>query len=205
MALQNRVQPDGEIVAVSARGHFMGNRGGRLHDAAQRLGERRWCTRAWICCQLVFKGRRRQVMGAGYTELFFLDEATALAAGHRPCFECRREDAVRFATLWNQIRGLGGRARVADMDGVLHRERLMACGRKSMHAGQLASLPDGVMLWCGGVPLLWFGGRLWVWSADGYRQNVDAGADVVTVLTPPAVVAVLAAGYQPVVHGSAAL
>ena len=105
--LANRVDPSGAIQAVAARGTLMGNRGGRIHLAADpetgegpRLGRRRWASRQWICCVLAFKGRRRQVMGPGYTELFFLDEATALAAGHRPCFECRRAEALAFAEAW---------------------------------------------------------------------------------------------------------
>ena len=95
MPLQNRVTPTGEIIATTARGTMMGNRGGAFHTAAQTLTHRRWKTKAWICCVIEFKGRHRVVMSPNrYTELFFLDEATALAAGHRPCFECRRADAV---------------------------------------------------------------------------------------------------------------
>ena len=97
--LQNRVTPFGDIAAVSARGGMMGNRGGRLHGPERRLGRRRWASRAWICCELAFRGRQRVVMGESYTELFFLDEAVALAAGHRPCFECRRREARAVAGL----------------------------------------------------------------------------------------------------------
>ena len=93
MPLQNRVNPFGELCAFSARGLFMGNRGGRFHTDAKTLTARRWASRQWICCVLDFKGRRRDVWGRFYTELFFLDEPTAFAAGHRPCFECRRKDA----------------------------------------------------------------------------------------------------------------
>jgi len=100
MPLQNRVTPFGELIVTPARGTLMGNRGGRMHADHKTLGSRRWASRQWICCVLAFKGRHRQVWGEGSTELFFLDEVTALAAGHRPCFECRREDAERFAALF---------------------------------------------------------------------------------------------------------
>jgi hypothetical protein len=101
MPLQNRLTPCGEFIATPARGLLMGNRGGRLHDDQRRLTSRRWASKQWICCRLYFNDRRRSVWGDGYTELFFLDEVTALAAGHRPCFECRRKDAERFATLFS--------------------------------------------------------------------------------------------------------
>ena len=104
MPLQNRVNPFGELCAFSARGLFMGNRGGRFHTDAKTLTARRWASRQWICCVLEFKGRRRDVWGSSYTELFFLDEPTAFAAGHRPCFECRRRDAEAFAEKWREVR-----------------------------------------------------------------------------------------------------
>jgi hypothetical protein len=118
----------------------MGNRGGRFHTDAKTLTARRWASRQWICCVLDFKGRRRDVWDRFYTELFFLDEPTALAAGHRPCFECRRKDAQRFAEKW------GHRYRkspyAAEMDNVLHRERLR--GRvKRLHRRNIDELPDG--------------------------------------------------------------
>src|SRR6185295_16764435 len=116
MPLQNRVSPFGELVVSHARGTLMGNRGGRLHDDKRRLTRRRWVSRQWICCVLEFKGRRRNVWGRYYTELFFLDEVTALAAGHRPCFECRRKDAERFALLFS---GKKQRATAVSMDKIL--------------------------------------------------------------------------------------
>src|SRR5579863_10770447 len=96
MTLQNRVDPFGNLNAVAARGTMFGNRGGRFHTDSKTLTARRWASRQWICCLLDFKGRQRDVWGRFYTELFFLDEVTAFAAGHRPCFECRRQDALRF-------------------------------------------------------------------------------------------------------------
>ena len=123
--LQNRVDPFGDFHAVAARGAMMGNRGGRLHRDDRALGSRRWTNKRWIVCVCAFKGRWREVWGPGYTELFFLDEPTALAAGHRPCFECRREAAKAFLAAFPNSAGFGADA----MDEVLHRERL-ADGRK---------------------------------------------------------------------------
>ena len=124
MPLQNRVDPFGELFATPSRGLFMGNRGGRIHTDDQKLAKRRWASRQWICCVLDFKGRQRDVWGRYYTELFFLDEVTALAAGHRPCFECRRKDAEAFAAAWQQVFRLLRRPRADEMDLVLHAERL---------------------------------------------------------------------------------
>src|SRR5688572_33069560 len=124
MPLQNRVDPFGELLATSARGTLFGNRGGKFHRDDQTLSRRRYATRQWICCVLDFKGRQRDVWGRYYTELFFLDEVTALSAGHRPCFECRRRDAQAFARCWQRAFGLPAPPRAADMDRVLHAERL---------------------------------------------------------------------------------
>ena len=118
--LQNRVSPFGELCAFCARGLFMGNRGGRFHTDAKTLTARRWASRQWICCVLDFKGRRRDVWGRFYTELFFLDEPTALAAGHRPCFECRRKDAETFAEKWREARRLSRPPHAPEMDDILH-------------------------------------------------------------------------------------
>src|SRR2546426_6801146 len=148
MPLQNRVTPLGTIVATTARGTLMGNRG-RLHDAERRL--RRTSVpgyRAWVTCQLEFRRRRRRVMTPGrYTELFFLDEATALAAGHRPCGECRRADFLRFKNAWlsgNRDRGVGETSTISALDRELQRDRLEADGRQRTTEGVLDALPDGV-------------------------------------------------------------
>ena len=141
MPLQNRVNPFGALFSASARGTFFGNRGGRFHTDAKTLTARRWQSRQWICCVLDFKGRQRDVWGRFYTELFFLDEPTALAAGHRPCFECRRKEAEAFAEAWRTARGLSQRPYAAEMDEVLHRERLQ--GRaKRLHRRSIDTLPD---------------------------------------------------------------
>lgn len=206
MPLQNRVKPSGEIVAVAERGTMMGNRGGCLHDGERRLGTRRWASRQWICCVLSFKGRRRRVMAPGrYTELFFLDEATALAAGHRPCFECRRADAVRFAELWAGSRGNRGRASAPDMDARLHAERVMRAGERRLMRARRGEVPDGTMALVGNAPHLVRGGRLWPWSFAGYGAPVDLDADhFIGLLTPPSIIAVLKLGYMPMLHASAA-
>ena len=127
MPLPSRVSPFGDLIATPARGLLMGNRGGRLHDEARKLGARRWASKQWICCRLAFNDRQREVWGMGYSELFFLDEVTAFAAGHRPCFECRRRDAESFATLFA---GKKNRATAAVMDAVLHAERLVGKAKR---------------------------------------------------------------------------
>jgi hypothetical protein len=189
----------------------MGNRG-RLHDEARRIVRRVVPSyRAWVTCRLEFKGRRRVVMTPGrYTELFFLDEATALAAGHRPCGECRRADYRRFKTLWlaaNRRRGLAREVPIGAIDRRLHRDRLAAGGRPRTFRERLASLPDGVFVCLPGArePLLLWQGALRPWSLAGYgtRRATPGPADPVTVLTPRSTVATIAAGYLPAVHPSA--
>ena len=218
MPRQNRVTPFGELVATPERGTLMGNRG-ILHDAAGRI-RRRWATRAWIACRLEFKGRQRIPMTPGsYTELFFLDEATALAAGHRPCAECRRADFWRFRAAWlagNAEHGLAPEARIGEIDRVLHAERADGAGRGD-RAGRtaqtrtwrapLAELPDGVLIVRDSEPetprLVWRGG-LRAWSFAGYGPpGAIPVAAAVSVLTPRSVVAALRAGYLPAVHPSA--
>ena len=212
MPLQNRVTPEGEIIATAARGTMMGNRGGRLHRADRTLGARRWASRKWICCRLDFKGRRRAVMAQGlYTELFFLDEATALAAGHRPCFECRRAEAEHFARLWRlahpgRSAGPGDRAGAASMDRALHAERLAAGGAKRVWRARLGDLPDGAIVRdaLGGGPRLVCEGRLLLWTAQGYRDPVRLEASGhAEVLTPPGIIAVLKSGYAAFLHETA--
>ena len=173
--LQNRMTPEGDIIAVPARGTMMGNRGGAFHDADQKLGRRHWVSRQWICCVLQFRGRHRQVMRPGrYTELFFLDEVTALAAGHRPCFECRRAAALDFASRWSGVRGLPDRAGAAAMDAVLHEERLAADRRgKRTYVASCAGLPDNTMIRVDDRFLRVAGGRLQVLNGGkpGHRMR----------------------------------
>ncbi|HEX9324676.1 MAG TPA: hypothetical protein VF913_21550 [Xanthobacteraceae bacterium] len=207
MPLQNRVTPAGELVAVTSRGLFMGNRGGRFHRDDRTLGARRWVSRAWICCVTQFKGRHRAVWENGYTELFFLDEPTALAAGHRSCFECRRGDALAFAASWAAARHEPVPPRAAEMDRVLHAERLD--GRnKRRHPLPIDTLPDGAMLTLSGEPESVFAlrsGHLLRWRPEGYDGSRPRPRDtLVDVLTPPSILGVLAQDYRPQWHPSAA-
>jgi hypothetical protein len=195
--LQNRVAPDGTLQARPERGLLMGNRGGRLHTPDRRLGGRRWVSKAWIACEIAFRGRRR-VMGAGYTELFFLDEVTALAAGHRPCFECRRADALAFAEAFARAHRLARRPRAGDMDALLHTERL-----RPPETLALATLPDGAVFLAGGRLLVPRAGALLEWSFAGYVPATVPPPVAAPVLTPPSVRAALAAGYTPRWHPSA--
>jgi hypothetical protein len=198
--LQNRCAPDGRLHAVTARGTLMGNRGGRLHRADGTLGAARWRSRAWIACVLAFRGRRRAVWGAGYSEVFFLDEATALAAGHRPCFECRRADALAFAAAWGRAEG-GPPPRAPEMDRRLHAERRAAPERLA-----LGVLPVGAIFAEDGGFFLRSerGARAWSFAGYGPERAVDPTA-VVGVVTPRAVRAALGAGYRPMLHPTAQL
>jgi hypothetical protein len=203
MPLPNRVTPFGDLAAVSARGLFMGNRGGRFHADGKTLTARRWASRQWICCVLDFKGRQRDVWGRFYTELFFLDEPTALAAGHRPCFECRRKDAEAFAEAWREAHRLRTRPKAFEMDEVLHRERLQ--GRaKRVHRHKIDDLPDGAMIALGEGAFAVRGDALLRWTPEGYdaREKRPRGI-AVAALTPPAILAALSAGYEPRWHFSA--
>lgn len=203
MSLQNRVSPLGDIVATPARGTFTGNRG-IVHDPTTRtLLKRRWTTKAWIVCVCEFRGRRRDVMGTrSWTELFFLDEATAFAAGHRPCFYCRRADATAFRDAWQRGNRTGD-VRAPEIDAVLHAERFD--GRaKRLHPlpVPLAKLPDGTMVRAGNDCFLVADGRPWRWTFEGYCA-ADAPLANPQLITPPSTVRALAAGYKPVLHESA--
>jgi hypothetical protein len=207
--LQNRVTPFGELIASPARGTFMGNRG-RLHDHRRRVVRRvARSYRAWVTCLLDFRGRHREVMAPNrYTELFFLDEATALAAGHRPCGECRRADYRRFKTLWlvaNRDRGLGADVVIDAIDRELHRDRLGEDGRPRTYLAELRSLPDGVFVVLPDhvEPLLVWRGGLAPWSPWGYGASWPSPRNRrATVLTPRSTTATIAAGYAPEVHPS---
>jgi hypothetical protein len=202
MPLQNRVTPSGDIIATPHRGMFTGNRG-IIHDPATRTLTRRWASQAWLTCVCEFRGRRREVMGGrSWTELFFLDEATALAAGHRPCFFCRRDDAKRFRAAWEAGNGVTG-ILARDMDAVLHRERL-AGGKKRLHALPVAlgELPDGAMVQLGNESYLIAQGKAWLWSPAGYRAAPDTIKGAM-LLTPPSTLRALSAGYRAVLHPSA--
>jgi hypothetical protein len=208
MTFQNRVTPFSEIVADPARGTLMGNRG-CLHDDERRIVTSS-ARVAWITCRLEWDGIRRQIMAPGkYTELFFLDEATALAAGHRPCGECRAEKLAEFERAWAQ--GVEGRpgevALVSRIDPIMKRDREERRGVQRRFTARAGDLPDGVMVQLpgeeGDARLKWRG-QYWRWSPAGYsRPRVVEDKATVTVLTPACTVKVLAAGYVPEVHGTA--
>jgi hypothetical protein len=200
VSLQNRVDPFGNLVVVPAHGMLMGNRGGRLHNAERRLGARRWVSKQWICCRLEFNSRHRHVWGDGYTELFFLDEVTAFAAGHRPCFECRRRDAEDFARLFS---GRPQRASATAMDYLLHAERLDGKAKRT-HRRDIDTLPDGAMIAIGDAAFAARGGTLLRWTQSGYAETKPRPRSVpVDVLTPPSILSVLERGYRPLWHPTA--
>jgi hypothetical protein len=221
--LQNRVHPTGELFAVPERGTMLGNRGGKFHRDDKTLGKRRWASQAWICCELNYKDWHHEPMGKGYTSLFFLDEVTALAAGHRPCFMCRRAEAKRFV----ELSGMG----TGELDAVLHRERAsggnegtslpialrwapslqgrekgssLLLWRSCRVATEEVPLPDGAMVDVEGTPFAIRGSHLLRWSFGGYVEAIQR--DIVkqaNLLTPPAIIGILAQGYQPRWHASA--
>jgi hypothetical protein len=202
-SLQNRVTPSGEIVSTPQRGLFTGNRG-IIHDPATRtLLNRRWSSKAWLTCVCEFRGRRRDVMATqSWTELFFLDEATAFAAGHRPCFYCRRDDANRFRAAWERGNGIA-HASAPDIDAVLHTERLDGRNKRLHELPMpLRALPDGAMVQMGDESYLIARGRALLWSWDGYREIAATRQDV-ALLTPPSTLRAFSAGYRPMLHPSA--
>jgi hypothetical protein len=202
--LQNRVTPTGEIIAHPARGMLMGNRG-CIHGLDRELGVTRWRSKMWISCVLKWGSTRRDVMPPGrWTALFFLDEATALSAGHRPCGYCRRPDHLAFGAAWASAQRLDQRPKAAAMDIELHAERVDRRRRKLTRSVPFGNLPDGAMILHDGTPALVSGGRALRWSFEGYGQpETIAGDSTVVLLTPPKVVGALAHGYRPLVHPSA--
>ena len=203
MPLQNRVTPMGEIVAEPERGMFTGNRG-IIHDPRTRtLLNRRWTSRAWLICRLQWRGMRRTVMGtSSWTELFFLDEATALAAGHRPCFVCQHAAASAFQATF-PICDHAMKPKTSDIDRVLHAERLDG-RRKRLHdlTSPAAGLPDGTIILQDGAPHLILYGLARRWSLRGYGTPTDP-LDGARLVTPPSTVGALRAGYRPCLHASA--
>ncbi len=213
MPLQNRVTPEGEIAALSERGLFMGNRG-ILHDAEQRLHKARWRHPHWIICTLSFKGWHREVMQPDtYTELFFMDEATALAAGHRPCALCRRAPYLDYLDALKAALHLDRRLDATSLDRMLHTARIETGTRRQRRfEARLDDLPDGAMITHhDGAPpedaaAIWlvFGRHLLRWRPRGYDRSVRRPHGItVQVLTPRPTVLVLKEGYQPVLHSSA--
>lgn len=195
--LPNRVAPWGEFLATPARGALMGNRG-ILHDAAGRLGAARWKHATWIACRLDFRGRQRDPMPPGrYTSLFFLDEPTALAAGHRPCGECRRADLAAFRAALGDAALLPLR----DLDRRLHGERADRATRRARpHPADITGLPDGTMILTPDGPVraaLVCGDALHPWTERGYLAPLARPrSGTVSVLTPPTIRLALANGYR---------
>ncbi len=207
MPLQNRVTPLGDLVAEPGRGLVYGNRG-CLHDDRGMI-RRRYAGRRWIACRLRFRGWLREplLQPGRFTELFFLDEATAFAAGHRPCALCRREDYVRFGEIWRSLHP--GEVGADAIDARLHGERVEPQTRgRRLHEADLADLPDGAFVLRAGMPFLVLGSELLRWSTAGYVERDARPARIGTILiTPPSLVRVLRAGWHPVVplfHPSAA-
>ena len=201
MTLRNRVRPDGTIHADDARGTLTGNRG-ILHGSDRRLGVALWKHKAWICCTLDWQGRRRAVMtGRKWTELFFLDEAVALAAGHRPCGYCRRAAYGAFTAAWAEAEGRWPGAKA--VDDALHAARAHPGARRLReHRVTAEGLPDGTFVRFEGVAHLLLDDRALPYRPDGYGKARRRPTGAVEVLTNPRTVAVLRAGYRPMVHVS---
>jgi hypothetical protein len=194
---QNRVTPLGELIVDPARGLVYGNRG-CLHDDHGRI-RRRYNGKRWIACRLSFRGwQRKALMQPGrFTELFFLDEATAFAAGHRPCALCRHEDYVRFARIWRLLHP--GQAGADAMDAQLHGERLDAGARlQRHHRARIDELPDGAFVLHDGAACLVRGDALLPWAPSGYGspRARPAGGEAL-LMTPPSLAFVLEQGWRP--------
>jgi len=205
MPLQNRVDPFGKIFRTAARGTMMGNRGGALHNADREI-IRSYKSRRWIACVLEFRGRRRIVMSPNrYTELFFLDEAVALAAGHRPCSECRRERYNTFRDAWRRSRQ-ASRPCADEMDLELHPARIDKRRKKVTFEAALGLLPDGSFVETEGSAYLVWGDALLLWTPEGYARRDGRPKDsIVRVLTPEPIVGCLRQGFIPAIHESARL
>jgi hypothetical protein len=214
--LPNRVRPDGSLIASKSRGMFTGNRG-IIHDPDTRqLTGRRWTTPAWICCSLEWKGRRRDVWGrnrvgpdgtkgVGWSELFFLDEVTAFAAGHRPCHMCRNSDAKTFHSAFCAA---NGRMDAAGKNRLLHTERWLSShtGPTALSPTQLDDLPDAAMVQAAGRFLALKNAEALPWSFEGYGNPVGLAQisdSPVLLVTPPSIIGALREGYQPHWHVSA--
>lgn len=200
MTHPNRVQPDGTFLATPARGMLMGNRGVLHRDGV--IGLARWKHRNWVCCEVSFRGRHRAIMPQGrWTALFFLDEAVAMAAGHRPCGQCRRNDYLAFAQAWEGAFGKWPGPRSAD--AILHGARAQPGGQMlRFHRAEARTLPHGAMFRTGGSDFLVVDGAARPYAPEGYGQPVALPEGRVDVLTAPPMCAVLLTGYRPRLHPS---
>ncbi|MEP6466401.1 MAG: hypothetical protein ABJB05_08845 [Parafilimonas sp.] len=198
--MQNRVNPFGEIITTPARGLLMGNRG-HIHNLNREI-IRPFKLKAWITCKLEFKNRKRKIMAPNlYTELFFMDEATAFAAGHRPCFECRRDDYNKFKTAWlkgNPEYNFNAKTSIQNIDEILHNERVNKNGSKKTHLENNNGLPDGTFIAIDNDAYLVFKKHLYLWTPSGYTKKIFFAHDEKsTVLTPASVINTFRAGFIP--------
>jgi len=203
MPLQNRVDPFGNLIRTAARGTMMGNRGGVLHNADREI-VRAYKSRRWTTCVLEFRGRHRVVMSANrYTELFFLDETVAFAAGHRPCAECRRERYNDFKDAWHLAHRLDESPSADDMDLGLHPARIDQ-RKKITYEAALNTLPDGSFVQIQGSAYLVWRDALMLWTPEGYaRRDARPTDSIVTALTPGPIVECFRQGYRPEIHETA--
>jgi len=201
--LQNHVDPFGTLIRSAARGTMMGNRGGALHNPEREI-VRSYKSKRWITCVLEFRGRHRAVMSPNrYTELFFLDEAVASAAGHRPCAECRRVQYNAFRAAWRLAHRLDQSPFAGQIDADLHPARIDNCG-KVTHIAELRTLPDGCFVQIEGSAYLVLNDRLLLWTPEGYTRSRPRPTDLrVTVLTPEPIARCFREGYRPQIHPSA--
>ncbi len=205
MPLQNRVTPQGEIIATEARGSLMGNRG-ILHDESGNIF-RRYMYKGWKYCKLVFENNRREIMKPGrYTELFFLDECVALAAGHRPCFDCHRERFYEFRSCW--VRTNGRMYEMTDpamteIDRAIHKERITSKGAKVTYQDFALNVGEGTFIEHDGGYYLKWGNQFYLWAPGGYVSAITLSqSQLVTVLTPRSIARMFKNGFMPLVHGS---
>lgn len=205
MPLQNRVDPWGALNAAPTRGSLMGNRGILHNDSRQIV--RPWAGKSWVTCELHFGEVHRQVFGSGsYSELFFLDEATAFAAGHRPCNYCRKARYAEFKAAWlrTNLPQAVGNTPITEIDKVLHAERAIPGGKKVMFRAAVTDLPSGSIFEYENAAYLVWKGANHRWSFEGYTPSfLQLGSQTVSVLTPASIVRILRAGFTPSVHASA--
>ena len=195
---QNRVNPFGEIIKTSARGSLMGNRG-VIHNDHGEI-KQPYKLKAWITCLLQFKGRKFTIVAPKrWTALFFLDEATAFAAGHRPCAECRRDDFMKFKSFWikgNPEYGFTMKTKIAEIDAVLHNERINANKEKITFEMNVSEIPDGTFVSVNSTAFILFQSCLYEWTPYGYKNVMTLSAiSRLTVLTPKSIVKMFGAGY----------
>lgn len=205
MPLQNRIDPWGNFVAIKARGEFLGNRG-ILHDDDKNI-VKPWAHKNWVTCELSFKGIKRELFGPGsYTELFFLDEATAFSAGHRPCAHCRRQRYKEFKKFWGDAIGQPDAASVSSqkIDRRLHSERANRSREKVLFNAKFCEVPEGALIVLEAEAYLVWGGHLHKWSHHGYAapQQLPSSNQVVQVTTPKTIIQMYKLGFKPLVHSS---